>query len=381
MTNYIWLPSVILFDLLILPRVLPIFGLPISLLFVAYCISKYGVSKEKLLAFYSIFFIGILSSICGYFIKENYFSDDIKRVAQFSCLLSYGLLNLKSIQINVKSLIYPFRFFYLWILVLGLTFFINPEFYTNISQFLYPETSYSAEENLATFRFSYFFTDPNAAGYFICFVTYTYFRLENKLAFLVFAFLIGIFIVALTQSRGAYICYLVFFTDYLITARPKPRLKFNFMSVLLLVVIAFWWLVGDSVSTFNEFYQRRLEAEEALGEGLGGGRIGKYEYFINNLNIYPIGVGYSLLRDNYEFKPHSDLIRINLAYGIPFIVFLCYFIIPRSRIYIGYFLIFLIPFLINTVIDEYKLLPFYLFSLGLLYRIDMVSNESQIYKL
>ena len=125
-------------------------------------------------------------------------------------------------------------------------------------------------------------------------------------------------------------------------------------------------------------YEYRNEAEAALGEGLGGGRIGKYEYFFSNINLAPMGNGYSQFRDGIEFRPHSDLIRINFAYGLPFAALLGYFTFPRLRVYMIYFIIFLIPFLINTVIDDYKLFPFYLFSLNVLQKFNGTSNSIKL---
>ena len=121
-------------------------------------------------------------------------------------------------------------------------------------------------------------------------------------------------------------------------------------------------------------YEYRARAEEASGNGMGGGRIGKYEYFLSNINLLPIGVGYSLLRDGVEFHPHSDLIRINFSYGLPFLLLLGYIGIPRVKKGVLLFLVFSVPFLVNTVIDDYKLLPLYLFISSLLYDLDSKSK-------
>lgn len=96
-----------------------------------------------------------------------------------------------------------------------------------------------------------------------------------------------------------------------------------------------------------------------MGTGLGGGRDKKYVYFLDNLNLKMYGVGYTLFIDGLEFRPHSDLIRIVLSYGVFFLFLFFALFIPNNLKNALLLVSFMFPFLLNTVIDDYRLFGFF----------------------
>jgi hypothetical protein len=124
-----------------------------------------------------------------------------------------------------------------------------------------------------------------------------------------------------------------------------------------------------------ELLQSRVDEEESLGLGIGGGRIDKYTFFMKNINLLPVGVGYSLQQGGSEFRPHSDLIRINLSYGTLIFVPFLKLVFPKSKSLLPLFLAFCIPFLVNSIIDDYKLFPLYLYSCGFLLAVVRIEDR------
>jgi hypothetical protein len=369
-----YLLTFIFFDLLVLPRVLPLFGIPISLPFVILLMLKDRISQRKFLVWYIIIAIGFISASYGIIVKFDSLVNDLKRTLQLSTSLVYGLVYIKATQESIEKALSAFRLFFFWIIALGVVSVVAPDFYLQMSQSIYPEISDSAEQNVEVFRFSYFFADPNSAGYFICFATYTYLKLEKRSGLHLAAIFAALFTVGITQSRGAYICFIFITVEYFFLGNLELKKRISIFAIASAILCTLMWLYSDVLEIIIRMYEYRNESEAALGEGLGGGRIGKYEYFFSNLNLAPLGNGYNQFRDGVEFRPHSDLIRINFAYGLPFAALLGYFTFPRLRANMIYFIIFLIPFLINTVIDDHKLFPFYLFSLSVLQNLNRTSK-------
>jgi hypothetical protein len=128
--------------------------------------------------------------------------------------------------------------------------------------------------------------------------------------------------------------------------------------------LAFFY--SEEIEMAYSIFDSRFEQEQDLG----GGRSGKYHYFVENFNFLPIGSGYHLRQNGEEFRPHSDLIRINLSYGVLALPLLLYFVFPRRKSQALLFVVFLVPFLINTVIDDYRLFGMYLLLFGILGRVD-----------
>jgi len=117
-----------------------------------------------------------------------------------------------------------------------------------------------------------------------------------------------------------------------------------------------YWLFQESILLSIENYEVRFQAEDAMGAGVGGGRISSWIFFVENFNLNPFfGVGYTLERLGNIYRPHSDFIRLNLSYGWMTYIVMVYLLFRMKVKNIMLLSAFLVPFFINTVIDDYRL--------------------------
>jgi hypothetical protein len=375
MLRYQALVLFVLFDLLFLPRILSLFGVPSSLLVVILYLFWGAVDKVRFLLFLGVACVCLFSVFNGLLVKGDfYLVDDVKRVLQLLTALLYGFVFMNHSQSVVYRLAVLVRIFFLWILLNAIVFIASPEsYYVFIGRF-YPEALASIEDNIGAQRFSYFFADPNSASYFFCFAMCLYCTIEkNKYCFAISIISAAVAIMA-TQSRGGYIGFLFILSYLFFRWRLSLPRKFIFLLVLSGIFSSVIYMYSDVLVIVYELYEYRSEAEEAVGLGLGGGRIQKYEYFFSNLNLFPYGVGYSLLKDGLEFRPHSDLIRINFSYGLPLLAILAFFILPRCKEGFLLSVVFSVAFLVNTVIDDYRLFPLYLFASNLIHALSVEAS-------
>jgi len=364
----ILLAIIIFIDLLFLPRLLFAFGIPVSLLIVIGSIFFIRSSRSisfnyiGLFVFLSLIVTMSTSVIFGVITFKNIEPvESFKRVLQFATILFYSFYRIDAARLK-SALIIVLRVFYVWIFCLMLLSYYNPTVYYSLLTKIYPEAVEYMEWNLASFRFSYFYTDPNSAAYLICFTLAAYVFLERHLRWGLLCGTLATLTVIGTQSRGAYIALLLIFIFIVFRKEVSQRKKNLAILIIAASVFAIATYYSDEVQGAYKIYQMRLEGEDELG----GGRAGKYLYFLQNLNVLPFGTGYNLLIDGSEFRPHSDLIRLNLSYGAFALPLLLYYVFPRRRSQLLLFLVFLLPFLINTVIDDYRLLPLYLLLFGML---------------
>ena len=365
-SDSVLLPFVLL-DLLIFPRLLPVFGIPLSMLVVIRVIitSRMGC-KNEIYSWICIFGFGCLSAINGYFEKQYYWVDDLKRVFQLSTSMLYGFVLFNPIDLSLKRINIILRWYFIWLLLGAVVFEVSEDTYTTFVKAVYPEAELSLDDNLGAGRFSFNFSDPNSLGYLVSFAVFALYFIEKNWRWLVLCIAISNFVILLTQSRGAYISLGVGFLGFLFFNNYSAKTRTIVFCVLATLAVAVFLLAGDFYSNIVLAFERRLQLEDSLGEGVGSGRIGKYEYFFETLNPFPVGNGYYQIKESVEFRPHSDLIRVNFSYGLPFLAPLMYFLMPRRKGVVIYFLIMLFPFLVNTLIDDYRLLPFYLISLRIL---------------
>jgi hypothetical protein len=367
---------IIIFDLLFLPRILPLFGVPASLLVVTAYLCKYGIDNKRFLALATVATVGFLSVLFGIIFKSHpTHIEDIKRVLQLLTSLLFGFMFVRICNRHMEIIVLMLRIFFMWTLSWALLLFVMPDFYSSLNLFLYPEVAPSLEDNVIASRFNYFFSDPNSAAYFVCVALCLYLAVERRVYFLVLLMLMAGITVLLTQSRGGLIAYMVILLYAFIKDAPWSK-KLVIFSITCIVALMTYMAFSEFFDSLYRLYELRRDQEEALGDGLGGGRIGKYEYFINNINALPFGVGYSLFKDGMEFRPHSDLIRINFSYGPIFLLSILYFIIPRRKECFLVFAVVSVPFLINTVIDDYKLFTLYLITLNTIHAMSTHGAEA-----
>jgi hypothetical protein len=367
---------IILFDLLYLPRILPLFGVPASLFLVIAYLLKNGIDAKKFLVLIGLVVVGFVSVLNGVVTKDySTYIEDVKRILQIVTSLLFGLLYVRTYESHINCIVIMLRIFFVWLLLLALLLFMVPEFYSSINLLLYPEAAASLEDNVNALRFNYFFSDPNSGAYFVCIALCLYISLEKKMYFLIVTLLMAGVIVLLTQSRGGLVAFM-FVLIYVFLKESTWSNKIVLLSIIPAIAFLIYVTYVELFDSLYLLYELRRDEEEASGAGLGGGRIGKYEYFLNNINGLPFGVGYSLFKDGIEFRPHSDLIRINFSYGLIFLLFVLYFAFPRRKDGLLIFSVFCVPFLVNTIIDDYKLLPLYLVNLNIICTLVKQNKEA-----
>jgi len=356
------LALLVFIDLLFFPRLLFAFGIPFSLLIVLLSIASDRLKLRNILCLLMLGVSMFTSVLFGTLTGENMVPyESIKRVLQLITIIFYALYRVDFNEIRLV-MIKLLRVFYLYLFCAMLLFFVAPKLYEQLIVLIYPEALDQLLNNLLNRRFPYVYSDPNSAGYLICFTLVAYFALERQKFWGILCGSMATAAVVATQSRGAYVALLLIFIHLLISSHIRVRTKVAVLVFTGLAVSMVAPIYREKIEQAYTVFESRFEHEEDLS----GGRLDKYAYWLQNLNLLPFGTGYHLQRHGVEFKPHSDLIRLNLSYGVLALPFMLYFVFPRRRSQILLFVVFLIPFLINTVIDDYRLLPVYLLLFMLL---------------
>ncbi|MCV2368254.1 O-antigen ligase family protein [Roseateles oligotrophus] len=366
------LAVLVFIDLLFLPRLLFAFGIPISLLIIIGSLVRERLRWRGVICWSALsatmFFCVTYGTIFDSIFMPN---ESLKRVFQLLTILLFFFYRVDLPMIRPK-LVKVLRAFYIWVFFAMLLFFWDSGLYTKIATFIYPEMQNQLEDAISTLRFAYCFSDPNTAGFFLCFTLVAYLSIERNIRWTFFCATLATITVVATQSRGAFLALLLIFS-FLMYGSPAPQgKKVRIILFIGLFVGLLAILFSEEISAAYAVFEGRFEQEDELG----GGRAGKYAYFLQNLNLLPFGSGYHLQRAGSEFRPHSDLIRLNLAYGVFALPMILYFVYPRRRTQVLLFGVFLIPFLINTVIDDYRLFPMYLLLFTLLGQIDTARTKT-----
>jgi hypothetical protein len=357
------------FDLLFFPQLSYPFLIPLSIFFclLAVCRFRFNLFNTLILL---IFFICIAFSVFVGLSEQKLpgqHSDDFKRMFQFLSFFIYGAFafNYRIDESRYYQLLYILRFSFIYFFVVGSLFFVDPDLTLTWIGRLYPESTLIHEANLDNFRFSYILTGPNGAAYFfiMCFAAYLHFEVADKWRY--FVSFIVVLLVLMTQSRGGILSlsllfgWFVFFDN-----RHLPK---YFFLVFCVSFFGFVVLLVQSEIFLKLIYM--LQARSELESQLGGGRLDKYLYWINNFNFFPWGVGYNLTIDGEVFSPHSDLIRLNLSYGIVVTLLFPCLIRPRVKAHFSLLIPFLIGFFINAMIDGHRSFGTFLVFYGLLYNL------------
>ncbi|GIC34067.1 hypothetical protein VCSRO147_3527 [Vibrio cholerae] len=343
-------------DLLFFPNFL--FSTPLCFFLLPCVLIFNNRLRASILCVFIVIFIFMLASVINGSVEHsNTEVENLKRVLQF--LLIASLFLYKNAAFNFHSVVGFLNklvcIFIIYLCILLFFFFFNESLYLTLMLYLSPMVILQIEENVNINRFSYYFSDPNSLGYLLSFISvYVLFHFR-KPNFKIFVFTLIFVMVLFTQSRGALISMLlvtVAYFFYKLDFSIKSIRFFVFISVFL-ISIAF--ILQDYIVLVNDAFKARSEIEAAMGTGLGGGRDVKYKYLIDNFNFKFFGVGYSLFIDSKEFKPHSDFIRMILSYGVFSLIPLCLFLFPSNFRSFVLLLAFSVPFMINTVIDDYRL--------------------------
>jgi hypothetical protein len=266
-------------------------------------------------------------------------------------------LNYESLDKNhlIKWIKWLSVLFYITTFILLIIFSIYPKAYVFLIEYFYNEEKRMLLINLDTSRFSFHFTDPNSFGYMVvmllAFLLSLPMRLNRKLIYIACSSVL----VLATQSRGAILSLSLVISLFWFIYLPL-KYKLPFFIVSAFIAVAYYFAFHDSINIALKGLEHRAEIEENMGVGLGGGRLHSWSYFLKNINLNPFfGVGYNLEVNGDIYRPHSDFIRLNLSYGLLIYFLLMYMFLDKVRGNLMLVASFLIPFFINTVIDDYRL--------------------------
>jgi hypothetical protein len=318
----------------------------------------------------------LISTLYGQAVlKAADFGDDIKRFGQLSLFMVFTLLPSVDIKVNRWRIGRIFDAFYVYAIILLLLFFFYPDYYRLYMGLVYPESLESIDDNLYALRYSYFFTDPNALGYMtvMVFAAHAAFK-DLKISSL--QMVMVSFLVISTQSRGAMIAL---FLGLIYFAIRSPRVYFKrAVAVSLIVYAGSVALDANLVSLAVEVIETRARLEDEAGSSFGGGRYDKYLYFLSQISPVPFGSGYTLYRYGEVFRPHSDLIRIMLSYGYLALLVFSYLIWFRFKYSFAVYVPVCLAFLLNSFIDENRLMPLFLILATLLIKCERVTCAGKL---
>lgn len=351
----------LIFDLLVLPKFLV--STPLSFFLAPFFFLLIPTVRYSHLVVYVAFVFVLLASVLfGSIHYPDNFSENIKRAIQLALvfllfLYSYDKVDLYYLLLWLRKILI---FYYALVLLFLVIFFFSIDSYSYFMKSFFPETLPMLSVNIEHQRFSFHFTDPNAMGYLISIILAFQLALRLPVREHVIYIAVALIIILATQSRGALLSYgLVTISYFMLILNWRSKLYLLFMLFLVCFFVLF--LFDSYVDLYINAMQVRTDAEASIGSGLGGGRIDSWYYFFNNINYNPIwGQGYALERDGALYRPHSDFIRLNLSYGI--LVYFLIAIILREACarHIMLLFSFLVPFFINTIIDDYRLLGVFL---------------------
>lgn len=352
--------SFCLIDFLVIPRLAIPFYVQVTLyLVIIYSIFQKRSPKD--IVFYLAFAGGLLGSLLYSLTESNSpFDENAKRVLQLITVFAYyySFVKIKLDNQRVLSILWVFA---TYIFIATACYASAPRETAEVFWGLYPESLGSEKEALHYLRFQYIFQDPNSHAYFLALILGMIVVLEKSDLIKALAFVGFLPMIMATQSRGGLLAYASLVVLYVVELDVSYVRKVSYISLLVLVISTV------AINLNSEFQLIELLLNRSNYEDdLGGGRAGKYIYFFNNMNFFPWGVGHYLEVGGYEFKPHSDLIRVIQSYGFVVAGFFVYVLWPRKR----YELYLLVPIaicmLINTAINDYRIFGLYLLLLSYL---------------
>lgn len=281
--------------------------------------------------------------------------EDLKRAAQLLSYAAYWLVFSRRtlrVQFGSKAQVICYS---LWAILLYLSFKEVLGGGLDLTQF-YPEMLRSLEVNRGAGRFPLIFEDPNSAGYFFVFVfagiCISPAPLMKK-TIICLALGLGIY---LTGSRGAIVAFVIVLAHWIIReiTRKDIRQWGKIFVILTLSMIAIFPTAFERVSAQ---FEKRNESEREAGLEFGATRPEKYRSWIESEDFMsPFGRGYVWLIDDVSVRPHSDLIRIQLAYGLVGLICLLLIFFPKNFSQLILVSAAVVPVLINTLIDDYRLM-------------------------
>jgi hypothetical protein len=364
----------LMLDLLIFPY-LQFLIIPAGLIVIALLplFQNITVIKDRYVwLFLAIFFSVIFSTLLSNFrpFSHLFILDNIKYALQFITLFAYFFIfrwYANNKMKNKKTIVAALYIFCFWYVFLAIIYFKNPHETVNLIKLIYGRTTINIEDFAFDLRFPYIFQDANTSIYFFLMaIGFLYVLRPSIINFYVFIVL-GSFCTLLSQSTGGALSWLI-----MLAMMIADRFKFSFQSLFILsIVIGIFfalsysllnYLFVDDLKIYYEMAFERITDEERISSG--GGRL---HYWRNLFEMYPLplGRGYMLYENNSIILPHSDFFGLIYRYGLIALIATLFFLFCNIRRIIFILPAAIIPFLVNSLIDESKLFALYLAFLGL----------------
>jgi len=364
-----------LIDILILPY-FPLLIMPYSLpVVLAACLllRKITVSKIHIQSLGVVSFFVLLSVVSGIVLgKPNEFlRDDFLRAFQFLTTFIYFIYYYaiaRFLSPRTVNRILLIAIAYATLIAIG--FLSNPAFLISLREQVYTVTAYRVDDILIHGRFTYFFSDPNTAGYFLGMLfLFSLERFRHSFSLVVLLLAGGLLIAILTKSTGVSLSVVGAIVYVILraivrrdgrTLRRAAALATGLCLLLAFVHAAAPGLSAKACSSIGVF-GARVEATAA------GSRLAKYTYAATHFPLFLWGQGSTLVQpDGNIFAPHSDMLYLLYAYGV-IVYVICMFLFFRRIIWPGY--LFMIPafmaFSVNGLIGEQKTFALFLILLAL----------------
>jgi len=366
-----------LLDLLLLPYfqlvILP-FSLP--LLFLAVLVLDTRIRTDSYVLLFGVLVAGAVLSVgVSYFANysSEYLTENTKRLFQVLSTFVYFFYFrwvASRVPVDVRPVL---RVFLAWFWILSIAFVLRPGATGDFIRVVYGRLVISEETLAEHLRFSYLFTDPNTAAYFLLVAASGLLMSSRSLRSQLVLLASLAPLVFLTQSRGALVAYALV---GLLTVYPPQRLARVFLSVrragiLLLVaaslaaVLIYFKVSGNENFEIAKLAYERLFEASSEQYATGGSRLYIWERFWTSHLPLPLGTGYVLEVAGVAQGPHSDVLRFTYSYGLISLGAILVFFFRRTLAFPALILPALMAFLINTLIDDQKLVALFLALLGI----------------
>lgn len=365
-------------DLLFLPY-FQLVILPISLpmVFLGLLTSKAILLPKHFQTFFLIIALFmILSFVNGLFLPQSapYIGENFKRLFQFLTSFSYFIFFYHiSLFYKIEKYLFVISVIFLAYFICWIIYFIyEPSLANMLLSSIYGRIVISENTALIHLRFSYFFSDPNTAAYFLLIAILPWLVFVRSMKIKISLIGLCLILIFFIQSRGALIAlvlsvgYWLFLSQTKTPVVRKKGLK-NILNVIVISTIFSAFLAFITVRFFADLQVfdmsiERIFQTEAYQEG--GSRPAIWLKYVSSLIPLPIGRGYMFDINVDSFFPHSDALRLVYSYG--FIVAILYigWMIRSGLKFPLLFIPAFMAFSINTLIDEQKLFALFLATLG-----------------
>jgi hypothetical protein len=371
-----WIGYLALLDLLLLPYFqLVILPLSLPLLVAAAALLNPKLKNDHYLVLFLIIACGVVASVAisiGTSETDEYLPENVKRVLQlFSTFVYFFYFRWLASRVPLRT--GPILVFFMaWIAALALMFFVQPERTGEFLRVAYGRLATSEDVLSEHLRFAYLFTDPNTAAYFLLIAAAPLLMTRRSTISLILIVLVLTLLTFVTQSKGALIAL---FLMCMTTLYPPARFISSLLSVrkalalILLAIVLSALLVyvfeslGQSSDLVRMAYERVFEAPDEYATG--GSRFEVWRGIASHFLPLPFGRGYALVVDGVFVRPHSDVLRLLYSYGLVALLAAGVFFFSRIRSFTPLIIPALMAFLINSLIDEQKLLALFLSLLAI----------------